>query len=312
MKNKMIFLLAVIILAANVISCDKVNDEIDGVSTKSAYVLNPNSSPVSAALVTPVILGVDKPRGGNVTCMDVQEAFKVSFDNCGDRINYGDFDGDGDFEFDSDFYGVEVVVTEGKFVEFTITNAPGSCFEVGAVIVKGSSSANVYYYPDGIVHDSGLASPNNASGTPAGLSNLTFCLVECDQYLPEVVIAVKAWYGILTDGIWSNYTYTLSTGTYVYAANDWCDVLGINYFPTTSTFALTREAGSVNIEVGWPNGVRSLIITVDLNDGLTLSQTHLYVGSLDGLGNLSICPDYPNWPHQVGTYSNTHVFTISY
>lgn len=310
--KKTIYLLAIAIFAINMISCNKVNDEIDGVSTKSAYVLNPKSSPVSAALVTPVILGVDKPKGGNVTCQDVQEAFKTTFDKCGDRINYGDFDGDGDFEFDSNFDGVEVVVTGGKFIEFTVTNDPGTCYKVGAVIVKGSNSANVYYYSDGILHDSGLASPTNASGTPAGLSNLTFCLIECEPELLEVVIAVKAWYGILTDGIWSNYTYAVSSGTYVYSANDWCDVLGINYFPTTSTFALTGEAGSVNIEVGWPNGVRSLIITVDLKDDLTLYKTSLYVGTLEGLGDMTVCPDYANWPYQDGTYSNTHVFTIPY
>jgi hypothetical protein len=310
--NKAIYLLAVAILATHMISCDKVNDEIDGVSTKSAYVLNPNSSPVSAALVTPVILGVDKPKGGNVTCQDVQEAFKTSFDKCGDRINYGDFDGDGDFEFYRDFDGVDVEITGGKFIEFTVKNDPGSCLKVGAVIVKGSNSANVYYYPDGILHDSGLASPINSSGTPAGLSNLTFCLFESEPELPEVVIAVKAWYGIITDGTWSYSAYTLSTGANVFNTDDWCSELGVNYFPTNSSFALSEGVGSVNVDVGWPNGVRSLIITLELNDGLTFSLTHLYVGSLAGLGNLTECPDYGNWPYKDNSNVNTQVFIIPY
>ncbi len=51
-----------------------------------------------------------------------------------------------------------------------------STFPILAVIVKGSSAANVYYYtPDGALADTGLITPNNSSGSPAGLSHVVFC-----------------------------------------------------------------------------------------------------------------------------------------
>lgn len=42
-------------------------------------------------------------------------------------------------------------------------------------MVKGSSDANVYFYEGDVQSDAGLASPPNASGGPAALSNLRFC-----------------------------------------------------------------------------------------------------------------------------------------
>src|SRR5690606_24713717 len=50
-----------------------------------------------------------------------------------------------------------------------------SSFGIGAVIVKGGNSANVYVYEPQRTNDAGLAAPPNASGKPAGLSNITFC-----------------------------------------------------------------------------------------------------------------------------------------
>ncbi len=47
---------------------------------------------------------------------------------------------------------------------------------VSAVIVKGGNSANVYSYPDGTTSDTNLVAPDNASGGPAGLSHVEFCL----------------------------------------------------------------------------------------------------------------------------------------
>lgn len=61
------------------------------------------------------------------------------------------------------------VNTDGTYVNFSST------FGIGVAIVKGSDDANVYVYDPQVNSDSGLASPPNASGKPAGLSNLTFC-----------------------------------------------------------------------------------------------------------------------------------------
>ncbi|WP_198805460.1 hypothetical protein [Leptolyngbya sp. BL0902] len=110
---------------------------------------------VSSSGVTPTEFSGD--TGGNVTCEQLGYEFSSA------RANYND-------GFDASFpSGIEVTVTEGKFVAFSST------FGIGAVIVKGGNAANVYEYTPQTRGDSGLASPINASGKPAGLSNLTFC-----------------------------------------------------------------------------------------------------------------------------------------
>ena len=95
--KKMVYLLAVLLLTAAVMSCDKeITTEMDGIIQK-AYVLNSDSRPISdVLLVTPAILGVDKPRGGNITCADVADAYITTFDKCGVKLNYvdGGFDGE--------------------------------------------------------------------------------------------------------------------------------------------------------------------------------------------------------------------------
>lgn len=114
------------------------------------------SVPVSAAGVIPMIYPSD--QGGNVTCDQVGE---YEFDS--DRINYNDG------VFDAAFPAGLTVNTDGTFVTWS------SSFGIGAVIVKGGNDANVYVYDTPAYGDSGLASPVNASGNPAGLSNITFC-----------------------------------------------------------------------------------------------------------------------------------------
>jgi hypothetical protein len=126
---------------------------------------NTASSPVSDVGVTPYIIDGANP-GGNITCEEVGLAF---FDDAGyyefssDRVNY---EGGA---FDAAFPNGLTVTTGGTYVSFS------SAFGIGAVIVKGSNDANVYVYDPQVTSDSGLASPTNASGNPAGLSNITFC-----------------------------------------------------------------------------------------------------------------------------------------
>jgi hypothetical protein len=142
------------------------------VSTASAEtVANTPSSPTSDNGTIPYISSEANP-GGNVTCADLE------FDFGSGRTNYNN--GDFDAEFPG---GISVEVTEGKFVSFSST------FLIGAVIVKGSDDANVYdYRPAGSLGDSGLASPTNASGGPAGLSNLTFCWDQPDEVTEALVV----------------------------------------------------------------------------------------------------------------------------
>jgi len=113
------------------------------------------SSPTSDGGIVPYI--VDNPgSGGNVSCE------QLGYDFSSDRVNYPF--GAGDFPD-----GISVTVTDDTYVAWTST------FPIGAVIVKGSNDANIYEYIPPSLSDSGLAAPPNASGGPAGLSNLTFC-----------------------------------------------------------------------------------------------------------------------------------------
>ena len=51
-----------------------------------------------------------------------------------------------------------------------------STYPLRAVIVKGGEQgANVYYYPSGSLGDSGLFTPNNPNGQPAGISHVNLC-----------------------------------------------------------------------------------------------------------------------------------------
>ena len=97
--------------------------------------------------------------GGNVTCE------QLGYSATSGRINYSDAG------FTQAFarQGLTVSVRGGTYVTWS------SGFPVGAVIVKGGPRANVYQYTPGRQGDSGLASPVNSSGNPAGLSNLTIC-----------------------------------------------------------------------------------------------------------------------------------------
>lgn len=136
-----------------------------GSATADDVVRTP-STPISDNGVVPYIQDPAGP-GGNLDCDAVAE-----FDFESERTNYpDDFNGpipllDGD----ANVVGtVAVTVTNGTFVAFEAT------IPIGAAIVKGGNDANVYEYDPQVVSDSGLASPENPSGGPAGLSNITFC-----------------------------------------------------------------------------------------------------------------------------------------
>lgn len=116
----------------------------------------------AAAEEPPMLAMMAKPEngggGGNVTCSE------LGYDFGSARVNYTNGVFDGPFP-----EGIWVGVTDGTYVSWTST------FPIGAVIVKGSNDANVYEYIPPSYGADGLHSPENASGNPAGLSNLTFC-----------------------------------------------------------------------------------------------------------------------------------------
>ena len=135
------------------------------------------SSPVSFnGGITPLIIGWRKQWLKQI-CSESAKAWGLSnrYFYCSDKIDYtnGKFAG----AFPKGFN----VTTDGKFVSFKMTDCiliDDMYYKVGTVIIKESAAANVYYYPDGTLSDGGLASPVDASGNPAGFSNLTFCFVK--------------------------------------------------------------------------------------------------------------------------------------
>lgn len=187
------YFLAGLLLVATLGSCEK--DQKDANNFGPAALNNGAvitavvaSSPKSDGGIVPSIIpGAN--RGGNRTCAEVADAFNTTFDMCGDKVDYNGY-------FAGTFPdGLEVKVTSGKFVEFKMDECiliGDKYYKVGAVIVKGSNQANVYYYPGGTLGDSGLAAPVNASGSSAGLSNLTFCFYECDEP-PRKILALKSY-----------------------------------------------------------------------------------------------------------------------
>lgn len=122
-----------------------------------------SSSSALAASVTPVTF--EGGEGGNRTCSEIGLALYGNadyFEFSSDRVNY-------DGVFEGSFPEGLSVTTDGTYVDFNST------FGIGAVIVKGGNASNVYAYDPQVKNDTGLVSPNNPNGKPAGLSNITFC-----------------------------------------------------------------------------------------------------------------------------------------
>lgn len=134
------------------------------------------SLPVSDGGVIPYIIPGANP-GGNRTCAEVGVAFfgNASYYQCwSTKRDPGDF-GLGFEDIGGNERCERNVITasnDGTFVEFAA--GPDG---VGAAIIKGGSGGgNVYVYQPQATSDSGLASPLNPSGSPAGLSHVDgFC-----------------------------------------------------------------------------------------------------------------------------------------
>ncbi len=169
------------------------------------------SSPVSDAGITPYIIDGDSP-GGNRTCAEVGLAFYGNseyYEFSTARVNLEDIAG-----FPAEFN----VSTDGTYVSWGPFAHGGL-----AVIVKGSSDANVYAYDPPITSDSGLASPVNSSGKPAGLSNLTIC------WNPPPVVEVPEW---CSPGYWRQEHHLASWPAAFSPDDPFYDAL--HYYPTLS------------------------------------------------------------------------------
>lgn len=179
----------ILVLGIAFVSCDKSDDSEFDVLTKSKQQAVSQGSQTAQTGVVPVVIPGENP-GGNRTCAEVGAYFRndpAYFDYCGDRVDYEDFA--------NGFPGGLSVTSDGKTLSFKADDCliiGDKFYKVGAVIVKGGPAANVYFYPDGVLEDKNLTAPVNASGKPAGISNVTFCFILCDPQ-PKLVIAFKSY-----------------------------------------------------------------------------------------------------------------------
>lgn len=296
MKN--LKLLSIVIIAISfLVSCEKDKMETGELpdsallkTSKLQVEIGP-STPISSDGVSPYIIPGDN-RGGNRTCEEVASwAISKGWDDpefidCGDKVDYDDFVIDGVFDeegFEAAFGDLNVNL-DGRYISFDLGQDCLDGYKVGAVIVKGSNAANVYYYPEGISMDAGLAAP----GDQAMVSNLTFCLVECDVE-EESVIAVKCQY---FDDINDDEEIDEGEIKYAYSTgeikpfefnNSWCGVseLEVNKYSSTSNFFL-HQGDDVNNVVGEVTVVDDVVI-ITLNEGYILHYTHLFVGTMNEL-----------------------------
>jgi len=183
--------------------------------------------------------------GGNVECAEVGD-----YEFTSGRINYND--GSFDASFPVEF---TIIVTDGKFVSWSFNGGGVWCLDGISVIVKGSNAANVYTYPADVTSDSGLASPVNASGGPAGLSNLTLCynLRRCEEevcYQDETAWTQGTKY--VSKGNWATYTAKNAGTVTLYAGQ-------------------TLPAGSATLTV---NPDLTVTIAITLNAGWSLQDVN--------------------------------------
>lgn len=238
MKRKLLLLFSMFaIVAIAFTSCQK--DQLIEQKDDITLMTTP-STPISVGDVTPFI--VDNPgSGGNVTCDMLDGDFPLTTG----KFNYiketNEWEDDDKVIFENFPYaGITVNYDpETKTLSFT-ANVPGYC--VGAVIVKGGPSANIYLYPEGTTSDSGLGAPGKAD-----LSNLTFCLIPCEEecwgWKEET-----AWAGVVGPGsAWWFIIDTTEDGPYdIYAGQKLVD------------------GATVTISEG--------ILTIDLGDNLKLQE----------------------------------------
>ena len=64
---------------------------------------------------------------------------------------------------------LSIIKNDGTYFDWNASNG------VGVVIVKGGTKASIFPYEKASQGDSGMVSPNNASGKPAEVSHATFC-----------------------------------------------------------------------------------------------------------------------------------------
>lgn len=308
--KKLTYIFAALVMVAALGACQQDDSEI---VLKKANAENEVTTPPSDAGITPVII-TGSNNGGNVTCAEVAAAFQLApgYFYCGEKIDYNNGEFEGEFP-----EGLAVNVTDGVYVAFSMETPlviDGTEYIVGAVIVKGGNKANVYYYPGGSMGDFGLASPVNKSGKPAGLSNLTFCLVKANP----IVIALKTYLATPAKDSYKAMGWAVSGGLGVsteyglHMGYNYYDYNGENQFELVKATlpAIEGVAGVIRATDYWEGDDHFLEVTLELNDQkLLFANSYLYVGSLKGYTGRG----YMAFPFKAeGDYASTRVFKINF
>jgi hypothetical protein len=289
------FLLTCVVIAATVSSCSFTEwDEIASL----------NLSPTLINKIPKVY------PGGNVDCS------QLNFSELATTTGRNNYIPSTDSFENSWPAGLLVKVVDDKFVSFQIDGAinlgDGKCYKIGAVIVKGGNASNVYNYTDinGATMDKGLIAPNNSSGNPADLSNLTFCFVEVE--CKDFLVALKVRY--------DNADYAMMEGDeypFVSTGCSWGDITGVSYYRGTRTFNLVKHESETKEVVGralFSDNGQKLVVVIELLQGLTLNDAYLYAGNRNYLMNkvtAENCPAYWGWPFTAsGISSQSYTFEI--
>jgi len=312
--KKMFYVLAALVMVAALGSCQQDDDEI---MLKKKDSVSEAVLPPSDAGITPVIVD-GANNGGNVTCAEVAVAFNLpaGYFLCGDKIDFNDGIFDGEFPD-----GLNVMVQDGVYVEFSM-DAPllidGVEYVVGAAIVKGGNAANVYFYPGGSMGDKNLSSPVNRSGKPAGLSNLTFCLVKANT----LVIATKTYLAVPVEGEEVSYErigWAVSGGLGVseeyglHMGYNYYDFNGENEFELVKATlgAIEGPVGTIKVSDYWMENEHFLEVVMEIDEGFNyvFDDTYLYVGSLAGYEGRW----FKAFPWSIeGVFAATRVFRINF
>jgi len=311
--KKLMFIVAGIILALAIVSCEKQDKNDPGAdalkTAKVTYDVGDMVGPQSDIGIDPVIIDGEN-RGGNRTCEEVwltfdPDAVPGTDYMCGDKVDYDD-DPEG---FASSFPSALNVMVSGIYVSFEaldciefVDDLGNSTFwKVGAVIVKGSNAANIYWYGHeeggGVLADSHLAAP----GDKHMVSNLTFCFVPCDTPPEKKIMAAKVWF-FQTGAACEEWSWAPSTGTtYPYnSVSDWCDVLGFNVYEDTDGTPIALGAvGEIEVVDG------NVIITMAA--GYEIYSASVYVGDGNDL-DFEKCPNYKSdlWNYKAEICNKTY------
>ena len=302
--KKLQYILAGLVLVFALVSCEKQNKhdlDVDAIkaakANKAVVELGENIPWSDAGVVPEVIPGENK--GGNRTCDEVYAYFSNLYDGpylCGDKIDWDD-DAEG---FAGSFPDGLLVTVNDIYVSFEI---PGGClnigglfYKVGAVIVKGSNAANVYFYPNGSDFDTGLAAPGNKHM----VSNLTFCFVPCQIEEADLVVAMKAFVNVPREELPSYGDVIHTVGTPL-PNIDFVEYVSYSLGDGPATFVLNSErsgpeVGTMTVDDGMEGEDRYLYVNIDTDDDgwdFNGDGCYLYVGSLAGLTPLTSAGQFP-------------------